>query len=224
MTAPKKFLFDTSFEPADDSAKAAPKPQYFDEDLARARDEGHAAGREEGRQEALAEIENAAAQAQAAIGQALATLREDLDDMREQNTRMAVEVAVAVIRKIYPRLADNHAMAEIEAVVADAIARLGEEPRIVVRVSDALLDPVRERVGELTQNAAFEGRVIFLAQDDMAPGDVRIEWADGGAERDTERLWQEIDELIRRMARPSGAPNGGAAEPEPSGGAHGATD
>ena len=224
MAAPKKFLFDTSFEPADEGAKAAPKPQYFDEDLARALEEGRVAGREEGRQEALGQIENAASQAQAAIGQALATLRQGLDDMRETNTRMAVEVAVAVVRKIYPRLADAHAMAEIEAVVSGAIARLGEEPRIVVRVSDGLLDPVRERVGELTRNAAFEGRVIFLAEADMAPGDVRVEWADGGAERDTERLWQEIDELIRRMARPSGAPNGGAAEPERSVGADGATD
>lgn len=210
MASPKKFLFDTSFETADlKKAAAAPKPEYFAEDLERAREEGLAAGRDEGRQEALTGEERAAAQALDGIGQRLAALAQDLGAMRAQQAATAVEVAAAVVRKIYPRLADTHAMTEISAVVAEAIARLGEEPRIVVRVCDALLDPVRDRVTELARDAAFEGRIVFLAQDDLSPGDVRVEWADGGAERDTERLWQEIDELIRRVARPSGAPGGG---------------
>ena len=33
----------------------------------------------------------------------------------------------------------------------------------------------------------------------MSPSDCRIEWADGGAEFDSGRIWQEIDRALERM-------------------------
>ncbi len=208
--APKKFLFETSFgqdqvEQRKKAVEAPPEPKYFDQDLAQARAEGMAAGKEAGRQEALQSVDNAAAEALAAIGRHLPALEESVAAMQEQQIRAAVDVSAAMVRKFLPRMAHDRGLQEIEAVVRDAMMRLRDEPRIVIRVCDALLDTVKDRVGTLADNAGFEGKIVFLAEEGMAPSDVRIEWADGGAERDTGRIWQDIDEAIRHMA---GAPLG----------------
>lgn len=202
LNAPKKFLFDTSFEPEEQPeqpVEAPPEPAYFDEDLERARGEGHVAGHEAGRHEALQSIEQAVCRTLEGIAQHLPALRQSLEALQEQQTRAAVEVAAALVRKMFPKLARDHGLPEIDAVVSEAMARLRDEPRIVIRVNDAVLDTVKERVGGLAQAAGFEGRMVFLAQDGMDAGDVRVEWADGGAERDTGRIWRDIEETIGHM-------------------------
>ena len=204
VNAPKKFLFDTSFEPEHIAEKekpveAPPEPKYFEEDLERARAEGLATGEGTGRESALQGIEQSATQTLASLEKLLPELRQELVAIEERQAYAAVEVSTALVRKIFPRLVQDHGLGEIESVVREAMARLRDEPRIVVRVCDAMLDTVKDRVGALARDAGFEGAIVFLAENNMAPGDVRIEWADGGAERDTERVWQEIEDMIRHM-------------------------
>jgi flagellar assembly protein FliH len=202
MNAPKRFLFDTSFEPEELAIKKAadvPQPKYFDEDLAQARAEGYAEGENAGRAQVLESIEQDVDKCVAAITQDLTELRQHLNSMQDRQTRDAVQVAATLVRKLFPRLAREHGLAEIDNVVAEAMARLREEPRIVVRIPESLLDTVRDRVETAAKAAGFEGRIVFLAEDSLASGDVRIEWADGGAERDTGRIWQDIEQLIQRI-------------------------
>jgi flagellar assembly protein FliH len=54
----------------------------------------------------------------------------------------------------------------------------------------------------------------------VAPGDCAIEWADGGAERNGDRVWTEIDAAVRRMTEklPDSAPSSDAAGLEPADG------
>ena len=226
MNAPQKFLFETSFEPDDqpgDPLERPAKPKYFDEDLERVRAEGHAAGEEAGRRDTLQSIEQSVAQALDAIAERLPALAQSLSDLEARQTRHAVDLSAALVRKMFPNMARTHGLGEIDAVVSEAMARLRDEPRMVIRVSDALLDPVKARVGDLAKAAGFEGRIVFLAQDGMADDDVRIEWADGGAERDTERTWQDIDALIRRMSGSPGKESEAAETTTQTNGSQGTT-
>ena len=212
MNAPQKFLFETSFEPEAQpgaSLEPAPEPKFSAQDLEQARAEGL----DRGRNEALQAIEQSLARALEAIAERLPELERSLAEVQERQTQAAVAVSAALVRKLFPKLARDHGMAEIDAVVSEAMARLRDEPRIAIRVEDSLLDPVRTRVGELAEAKDFEGRIVYLAQDGMATGDVRVEWADGGAERNTEQTWQDIDDLIRHM---SGAPEGPGETAQPT--------
>lgn len=203
MNAPKRFLFDTSFEPealAKKRTENIPQPKYFDEDLTQARTEGYAEGENAGRTQALESIEQNVDKCVAAIAQGLSDLHKSLEAMQDSQTREAVQVAATLVRKLFPRLAREHGLSEIDNVVAEAMARLREEPRIVVRVQESLLDTVRDRVDAAAKAAGFEGRIVFLAEENLADGDVRIEWADGGAERNTGRIWQDIEKIIQRIA------------------------
>src|SRR3546814_15720654 len=73
-----------------------------------------------------------------------------------------------------------------------------EEPRLVLRVSDGILDLIKPRIDVLTMRSGFAGRVVILAEDGMVDGDCRIEWADGGVERSAARLSTEIEGAVIR--------------------------
>ncbi len=204
----EKFLFDTSFEAEDlggnavRSAGKKPPPKFGEEDLERARAEGHASGKKIGAQETMQSIEQKISQAMNAVSAQLTGLSQAQIESHERQGREALEVALTVVRKIFPDLAKRHGLAEVESVVCGCLERLRDEPRIVIRVADAVLDQVQARIGELVARAGFEGKIVYLAQDGLNPGDVRVEWADGGAERDNERLWREIEQITARVAGP----------------------
>ncbi len=107
-----------------------------------------------------------------------------------------------LLRRLFPALTRRHGTKEIEAVIQDSLDRLRDEPRVVVRVADGRLDALKERIDALTAKAGFDGKVVLLADEEIADGDVRVEWADGGAERDSERLWREIEKAVQRALGP----------------------
>jgi len=54
-----------------------------------------------------------------------------------------------------------------------------------VRVNDALYATAKEKLEDIVRARSFEGRLVVLAEPDIALGDCRIEWADGGINRDS---------------------------------------
>ncbi|MCH8000732.1 MAG: hypothetical protein IIA34_03590 [Proteobacteria bacterium] len=219
MSMSAKFLFDTSFDPEDMDRSGMPgqkpaKPKFGEEDLEKARTDGFAAGKESGRQEVMQSIEQQISTALNAISGQLTGLSQAQVQASERQARSAVEAALTVMRKMFPHLASRHGLAEIESLVCDCLERLRTEPRIVIRVADSLLDRVEQRVSQLAACAGFDGKIVFLSQEGLHPGDIRVEWADGGAERDSDRLWHEIDQIIARTIGPM-QPAADAAEPAP---------
>jgi flagellar assembly protein FliH len=204
MNAPKKFLFETTFEPdelkgAPRPAKKEPVPTYLEEDLTKARDDGFAAGKEAGQKAAKESIERDTAQALERITQQLGELGKVQSEAIMNRSRETIEIAIAVIRKLFPSLTDTHGMTEIEAIISECLTHLRSEPRVVIRVADSLLDTVNQRTKELAAKAGFEGKIVLIAQNDLPAGDVRVEWADGGAERDSGLLWREIDNVLSHV-------------------------
>ena len=66
----------------------------------------------------------------------------------------------------------------------------------------------RDRLDEIARARGFEGRLVVLAEPDIAPGDCRIEWADGGLSRDRAKTEAVIAEAVDRYVtgRHAGAP------------------
>ena len=78
-----------------------------------------------------------------------------------------------------------------------------DEPRIVVRVADDLLDALRDRLSQVARAAGFQGKIVLLSDDTLQDSAVRLEWADGGAERDPAQTWREIDDILGRVLGPT---------------------
>jgi flagellar assembly protein FliH len=206
--APQRYLFDVSFDAPDPVAAKEPMPAHYSRaDVDAARTEGFDAGRAEALAAAADAIEQHVAAALAAIDRGIAQMLEARDAQAHQVQAEAVAILRTVLQKAVPALCRKDPLAELEAMVSGCLAELLDEPRLVLRVSDALFDAIQQRISALAQAGGYAGKIVLLADEALADGDGRIEWADGGAERDTRRIAQDIDAcLARALAAPAPRP------------------
>ena len=68
----------------------------------------------------------------------------------------------------------------------------------MVRINDSLYEAARERIERLAKQSGFEGRLVILAEPEIATGDCRIEWADGGVVLERAAIEAKINELVGR--------------------------
>jgi flagellar assembly protein FliH len=175
--------------------------------LEAAREDGFAAGRAEGERAALA----AAARAEAAHAEALAirvaAFTASVDDLRKQTIAEAVEVALSIARKLAGGLIAREPAAEIETLVAECMATLGGAPHLVIRCEPSLADRVRDIAEARMVTSGFAGRLVVMGDPDIAIGDARIEWADGGVVRDIRAISAGIDDQISQYFAARGIRN-----------------
>jgi flagellar assembly protein FliH len=200
MPSISKFLFDTSFDGPAKAAPAKPVRRNFtaaelEAEKGKAFAEGHAAGVAE----ATNEIASRHAAAAEAIAKRFAETFARLEQHRADSTQTAVAAATAMMRKLLPALGRSEAASEIEALVRDCLGRLHDEPKIVIRLRQDLVDAFRSRIDELADQAGFSGKVVVVADARVGEGDAKVEWADGGVERNTQLVWQEIGDIIERF-------------------------
>ena len=176
MGAPAKFLFDNDFAVGERTKSSVALAEH-----AAKLTEAEAAGYRKGFAAAKAEADQRAA---AAVETRLET--------------EAVEVAVAVARKLAPELIAREPFAELSALAAGCFRHLVAAPHVVVRVNDALQERARELLEETARAGGFDGRLVVLAEPEIAPGDCRIEWADGGVKRDRATIEGAIEEAVAR--------------------------
>jgi flagellar assembly protein FliH len=84
-------------------------------------------------------------------------------------------------------------------MLIDCLARVHDAPKVVIRLNETHVEPFRQRLESLSTSAGFSGRAAVVAEPSMSIEDARIEWADGGAERNTAQIWQEIEGAIERF-------------------------
>ena len=212
----QKFLFDTCFDapapaplatppdPAEpdhaenlaEEPEPEPAPTFTEQDLARARESAFKDGYAEGRREAEESIDKSALGALESIGSRLEVLHQEILEQEEARHRDGLRLAAEIVRKLFPKIAQQHGLSEIEHLIEQSLQRMREEPRLVVRAADPMVEVLRSRIDALRGNTGFEGKVVFVAEDGFGLSDVLVEWADGGAERSLERQWQEIEALL----------------------------
>ncbi|HYM02496.1 MAG TPA: hypothetical protein VET85_06080 [Stellaceae bacterium] len=207
MSAPHKFLFDRSFDQPDPPPRVAtrqapppapPEPTFSRAELDAAREEGFAEGRETARAETMQSIEQRTAESVSDVAARLEHLLGLREKCAEDAQRRSLETMRTIVQKAVPALFRKAPILELEAVINECLREAFDEPRIVLRVADPIFDAVQRRLGALTTSTGFAGKVVLLADETLGPGDARVEWAEGGAERDTRRLLRDIDGALAR--------------------------
>jgi len=72
-------------------------------------------------------------------------------------------------------------------------------PHLVLRVNEALVEPAEELTRKLAAEHGFAGKLMVLGQADIAPGDGRIEWAEGGFVLDSQQLSALVEQAVARV-------------------------
>jgi flagellar assembly protein FliH len=200
MSAATKFLFDTDFSGKAERKQAEPMIALAEHatKLAEAETAAHRRGFAQAQNDAGVESDRRTAAALERIAAGLASATDALHVIETRLECEAVEVAVAVARKLAPALVAREPFAEISALASECFRQLSSSPHIAVRVNDALYAAAKEKLDEVARLKNFDGRLVVLAEPDIAVGDCRIEWADGGINRDSAAADAAIGEAVTR--------------------------
>jgi len=198
MAAPAKFLFDMDFSAPDKTRERAATPAEIAQKIAAAEARAYRDGYEAAQREAKAESDRRAALALEEIGLAIKGIASRFSGIEARMETEAVDVAVAVARKLCGELIAAEPLGEITGLVSDCFSHLVSTPHLVVRINDSLYEAARDKIERQAAQSGFEGRLVILAEPDISTGDCRIEWADGGVVLERIAIEFKINELVGR--------------------------
>ena len=193
---PVRFNFDTVFGANGAPAAVAPRARstYSAEEVEAMRRETFA----EGKADTEAQAAAASAAALSVIAQGVLRLVGEVDAAIAQMRIESAAAALHVGRKLASAALDAYPLKEVEALLADCLHKLHREPRMVVRVSPACAEGLRADIDAMCAEHGYTGRVVILAEPTLSGADCRIEWADGGIERDLTHTIATIEQSAER--------------------------
>ena len=197
MGAPAKFLFDVDFAAGSEREATIALAEHAVK-LAEVETAAHRRGYTEAQGDAAVEAGRRIAATLEHIAARLSEANNALQAIEARLECEAVEVAVAVARKLAPALLEHEPFAEISALASSCFRELIAAPHIAVRVNDLIYATTREKLDEIARAHGFEGRLVVLGDPGIGAGDCRIEWADGGVNRDTAAADAAIGEAVAR--------------------------
>jgi flagellar assembly protein FliH len=198
MNANARFLFDQDFgdkRARRDDAEPVVTVAFHEEQMRRAEEAAHLRGVVQGRTEAEADETARLAGATQRLAVAMQDMVEHLNVAVDAIEQQAIDLALAVARRLAGAALERLPTVEIERLVRESFADLRATPHVVVRIEPMLVErmtPVFERIARET---GYAGRLVVLGDEAMGASDVKIEWADGGIARDLAALDAGIEAL-----------------------------
>src|SRR3979490_1631093 len=159
MAAPAKFLFDMDFGAPDKTRERPATPSEIAQKIAAAEARAYRDGYDAGQREAKAESDRRTALALEEIGIAIRGIATRFSGIESRMETEAVDVAVAVARKLCGEWVAGEPLVEITGLVSDCFSHLVSTPHLVVRINDSLYELARERIERLAKQSGFAGRL-----------------------------------------------------------------
>jgi len=197
-----KFLFDTVFDDSEATLLPAQsrgeKSFWSTDEREAARNEGFERGRQAGTDETLAAMEAKTASALETIATNVSALTAQLETQRQQLKSDGIVLANMIAKSLASALIAREPMREIEILFSEALEFLPDTPHIAVRLNEASLNAAKEKLETVATERGFQGKLIILGQPDIAQGDCRIEWAQGGIVKDQSLVKKRILEITNQ--------------------------
>lgn len=182
------------------AAETPPEPTFSEADLASEKSTAFEEGRQAGIAEANAEITSQSTSHLQHITAQLAVLHDKQQLANETHAATLAQVTSEITSKLLPYYALTHGTQEIVSFVRDCLVPILDDSRVIIRLPTESKDHLEEQLRQVADEAGFEGRLLVVANSEMGPADATVEWDGGGAERNWDDIWIEIDDAIKHVA------------------------
>jgi flagellar assembly protein FliH len=199
------FGFDVSFDApllakhsAEEAAVEEAQPTFSLNDLEEAREEGFADGRQAALEASTDGIEERIAGAIEAIAAKLAHVDVCEASANGKTQALSVDLLRRITQKLLPVAAEKYGLEEIEQVLKECLPLITGDAKLSLRINDKVAPEVERRLNDIIQINALLVRVNIIPDINLGPSDCIVNWGDGGAERDYDSIWGEIDTILTR--------------------------
>lgn len=194
-TSARRFLFGEDFReprPADTRERDTEREAAHEQAIR----DSYEAGRQAGRREAEAEMARQLADALGRLEGLLPAVLERSDKAAAEAEAECLHYFDTLARKLAGSALNDRPLAAVADAAVAAFRHLRGVPHLAVRVSAPLVEEAESLLRRLAREQGFEGRIIVLGDEDLLPGDARLDWGDGGVVRDRATFEAAIDRAL----------------------------
>jgi flagellar assembly protein FliH len=210
-----KFLFDTVFDMEtmrrEERRKKPVGPPLVHTEQAlvdavnRVREETYREAFAEGRRAGVAEVRESIdvhiGRAQEAIARTLPLLANMRAQIALDARREAVELGHLIARKLAGALLERLPAADVAAMIDRTVADLAEmtkDAQVTIRVAPPLVDAITKAASDVVQRAGSGIRATVVGDPSLQGSACRVEWPEGGSDRDPSLVQAEIGRAVER--------------------------
>jgi len=217
----KPFLFETSFddpttvklsqkkhkeeektlakveELAHMESEVPPPPSFSEEELETAKKIAFENGRQAGLDEANIAISNQTISNLQIMTAQLAVLHDKQELANETHAAKLAQITGEILSKLLPYYAHTNGAQEIQTFIRDCISPILDDSRVVIHLSTEAKDHLEAQLIQISEEAGFEGRLLIIGDPAMELSDAKVDWDGGGAERNWDDIWVDINEAIK---------------------------
>ena len=181
---------------------------YTQQDLTASEGNGFVKGYNEGMSAGMAQMQAEQREREGAMLAATQVMVRRIEEMVVQHQDFLAQQAehmgkltLSIARKVAGDAIEARPEPMIERLVMDCLNTFLGQPRFAIYVHSTLVEPIQQRITQQTGARGITTEILLKPDDAIAPGDCRIEWKNGEAQRNSADIWQEIEALIQ--ARPA---------------------
>lgn len=108
-------------------------------------------------------------------------------------------LALSIANKVAGAALSKEHISIIEAAAQKTLEMIISEPEVTVTVNSRLADTLSEKIKQIAGQGKYAQNIKVTADDNMPVSNYRIEWKNGSLERNTEKLWQQMEKAIENM-------------------------
>lgn len=202
---PIEIVADNTLQEVEELAPPPP-PSFSEEELTTAKAEAWEEGRRAGVKEESERQETEAKRRQQSIEQACTSIAQQALNLAQTHQlfmqKQTEELATLVImlaRKVAGDAVNHLPEGSIEAMLDQCLPVLQQQPKVILFVHPNVRDSMEEKLNALIAHYHFETAITVKVKDGLAPGEARLEWQDGSAERRLDDIWAQIQEIIEHI-------------------------
>lgn len=204
--SPKTFLPTGRYKKEEVPPPPPPPPTFSEEELKTAERDGYQRGFIDGIVEGKNQAENTQAEINRTLTTTVETFRQHLAPMfaiyREmlvQQAALLPQIAHSIAKKVAGEALAQDAYANIEAICLRCVNAMLHEPKLLITVHASMARTLEEKITAAAKTLQVVGEITINGDANIAPSNCRIEWKNGAMIRDTEHLWQQVEQVVASM-------------------------
>lgn len=201
----RKFLFD--LHDFDDRHKEVepeeppppPPPVFSEEELERARKDAYQQGYKAAMTEADNSRERRVADLLEVISREFSTLFAAEDLRNAQFEAESIRLTLATFQRLFPAMDKKYGLEEIKSVITDVLENQREQTEMRLDVMPDYVEDIQNYVQRVLRQSNIGGICNVAGNNSCGPGDCRLTWEQGGAQRDSRQLAENIENQMQHV-------------------------
>lgn len=124
------------------------------------------------------------------------TLLSETGQIRSEAAQESLQVALEVVQKILPSLEREQAQREVENFLTENFPNFSREQALSFSFNPEMAAAFPELISKLADRNDFEGRIAVHKDPALGLSDCRVEWQNGGVERNTHKMLEKVSNML----------------------------